>query len=51
MAESYLVIEFADDGLLAVIPENWWDVDGSGCALWPYIRIRLVLCGCEMQQS
>jgi len=35
MAESYMVVEFADDGLLAIIPENWWDVDGTGCTLWP----------------
>ena len=33
MAECYL--EFADDGLLAVIPEYGWDIDGSGCALSP----------------
>ena len=31
----YLVVEYADDSLLAVIPDNWLDTAGQGCALWP----------------
>ena len=31
----YLVVEYADDNLLAVIPENWLDTAGQGCAHWP----------------
>jgi len=42
MAECYLVIEFADDGLLAVIPEYGWDIDGSGCALSPPYKADLL---------
>ena len=28
----YLVVEYADDNLLAVIPENWLDTAWQGCA-------------------
>ena len=29
----YLVVEYEDENLLAVIPENW--LEGNSCALWP----------------
>ena len=31
----YFVVEFADENVLAVIPDNWLDTAGNSCVLWP----------------
>ena len=31
----YLVVEYADENALAVIPDNWLDTAGNSCHIWP----------------
>ena len=31
-----LVVEYADENVLEVIPDNWVDTAGNSCALWQY---------------
>ena len=37
----YLVVEYADDNLLAVIPENGWTLQGRDVSFGPPIMTRI----------